>query len=80
MDKRLIVSVELPIDSLVRRARLRGVIEHLRTPLYRNGYALIASTGITSILGLLYWAIAARTYDTETVGLNSSAISILIFL
>src|SRR4051812_13598498 len=53
---------------------------HLRTPLYRNGYALILSTGITSALGLLYWAVAAKFYQTENVGLNSAVISIMIFL
>jgi len=56
------------------------VIAHLRTPLYRNGYALILSTGITSALGLLYWAVAAKFYTTEHVGLNSAVISIMIFL
>lgn len=58
----------------------KQVMEHLRTPLYRNGYALILSTGITSALGLLYWAVAAKFYQTEDVGLNSAVISIMIFL
>ncbi|MCA0453698.1 MAG: polysaccharide biosynthesis C-terminal domain-containing protein [Chloroflexi bacterium] len=58
----------------------KQLVEHLRTPLYRNGYALILSTGITSALGLLYWAVAAKFYQTEDVGLNSAVISIMIFL
>ena len=58
----------------------RQLMAHLRTPLYRNGYALILSTGITSALGLLYWAVAAKFYLTENVGLNSAVISIMIFL
>lgn len=58
----------------------KHVVEHLRIPLYRNGYALILSTGITSALGLAYWAVAARFYATEAVGLNSAVISIMIFL
>ncbi|MEP6984319.1 MAG: hypothetical protein ABI970_01885, partial [Chloroflexota bacterium] len=58
----------------------RQLMTHLRTPLYRNGYALILSTGITSALGLLYWAVAAKFYITENVGLNSAVISIMIFL
>jgi O-antigen/teichoic acid export membrane protein len=66
--------------SLAAPAKLHGFVEHLRTPLFRNGYALIASTGITSVLGLLYWAIAARFYGTEAVGLNSMAISVMIFM
>src|SRR3954463_13255604 len=56
------------------------LMAHLRTPLYRNGYALILSTGITSALGLLYWAVAAKFYQTENVGLNSAVISTMIFL
>src|SRR4051794_18578789 len=58
----------------------RQIVGHLRTPLYRNGYALILSTGITSALGLLYWAVAAKFYQTENVGLNSAVISTMIFL
>lgn len=65
---------------MLLNARLNVFIEHLRTPVYRNGYALIASTGITSLLGLVYWAIAAKLYDTEHVGLNYTAISVMIFL
>jgi len=60
--------------------KLNTLLEHLRTPLFRNGYALIISTGITSLLGLLYWTIAARSYETDNVGLNSTAISAMIFL
>jgi O-antigen/teichoic acid export membrane protein len=60
--------------------RINTVLEHLRTPLIRNGYALIISTGITSLLGLLYWTIAARVYATENVGLNSTVISAMLFL
>jgi O-antigen/teichoic acid export membrane protein len=60
--------------------KVNDFVEHLRTPLYRDGYALIASTAITSLLGLLYWTLAANAYDTETVGLNSTAVSVMIFL
>lgn len=60
--------------------RLATLLDHLRSPLFRNGYALIISTGITSALGLVYWAVAANTYATENVGLNSAAISMMIFL
>lgn len=61
-------------------SRINTVLEHLRTPLIRNGYALIISTGITSLLGLIYWTIAARVYATENVGLNSTVISTMLFL
>ncbi len=68
------------IVSLPRTVKVDQFIAHLRTPLYRNGYALMISTVITSALGLLYWTIAARVYQTDDVGLNSMAISTMIFL
>ena len=56
------------------------VTEHLRSPLYRNGYALVVATGATSVLGFLYWLIAARQYDTGDVGRNSALIAAMTFL
>lgn len=53
---------------------------HLRKPLYRNGYALLLNAVSTSGLGVLYWIIAARWYSIEAVGINSAAISTMIFL
>jgi O-antigen/teichoic acid export membrane protein len=58
-------------------ARLMG---HLRTPLYRNGYALTLNSLSNSVLGMGYWILAARNYSTATVGLNSAAISAMMFL
>src|SRR5262245_10099393 len=51
---------------------------HFQTPLVRNGYSLIASTGITSILGLIYWLLAAHLYSVAEVGVNSALISTMI--
>jgi len=51
---------------------------HFRTPLVRNGYSLIASTGMTSILGLVYWVLAARLYTVAEIGLNSALISTMM--
>lgn len=53
-------------------ARLRT---HLEDPLYRTGYYLIIGTGVTSVLGVVFWALAARTYSAHDVGLNAAAIS-----
>jgi O-antigen/teichoic acid export membrane protein len=64
----------------VRRQPWAGLVEHARTPLYRNAYALIISDTSNSALGLIYWTLAARVYSTEQVGLNSAAISTMIFL
>lgn len=60
--------------------RVARLLDHLRTPLYRNGYALVFSSAATSVLGVVYWILAARFYTTETVGLNSTALSVMMFL
>lgn len=61
-----------PESGLAGRARLR---EHLSDPLYRTGYYLILGTGVTSLLGVAFWALAAHSYSARVVGLNAAAIS-----
>lgn len=56
------------------------LIAHVRMPLYRNAYALMLTTVITSGLGIVYWVLAARYYPTEVVGLNSALISAMTFV
>ncbi len=56
----------------VLSGRLR---EHLSDPLYRTGYHLILGTGITSVLGVGFWALATHSYSARVVGLNAAAIS-----
>ena len=58
-----------------RDVALARLITHLRTPLYRNGYALVLSSATTSVLGMAYWFLAARTYTPDVVGLNAAAIA-----
>ena len=50
-----------------------------RLPLFRNAYALFGSSLISSSLGLVYWAIAARVFPPAEVGVSASLISTLIF-
>jgi len=52
--------------------RLRS---HFDDQLYRTGYYLIVGTGITSLLGVAFWALAARSYSAHQVGQNAAAIS-----
>ncbi len=62
-------------------ARLpRRVADHLGSSLYRNGYALVIATGATSLLGFLYWLLAARRYSQADVGRNSALIASMTFL
>ncbi|MGH9102822.1 MAG: phosphotransferase [Acidimicrobiales bacterium] len=61
-------------------ARRRHAGLALADPLLRNGHALVLSSGATSVVGLLYWAFAARSYDPATLGRNSVAISAMMFI
>jgi O-antigen/teichoic acid export membrane protein len=56
------------------------ITEILRTPLYRNAYALMLNSVSVSGLGLLYWILATHFYSDKNVGLNSAAISVMMFL
>ena len=55
----------------VASSMLRRIRADLRDPLLRNGYALVANVGITSVLGFVYWIIAARLYPPEYLGLGT---------
>ena len=61
-------------------AFLTSALGHVRTPVYRNAYALMVSNGLTSALGLVYWSICARAYPAEVMGASSAAISMMLFL
>ena len=64
-----------------RHARLgSAVAEHLRDPMRRSAYALILATGLTSALGLVFWALAARWLPTATVGLGAALVSVMALL
>lgn len=63
--------------TVSRTAALRS---HLRVPLFRDGYALVANEGVTAALGLIYWLIAARKYSAHAVGINTAAISAMMFI
>jgi len=51
-----------------------------RDPLYMATIALGSSTLITAVLGLAFWAVAARLYDTAEVGIASAAVSAMTLL
>ena len=59
---------------------VNALLAHLRTPLFRNAYALILNEGLSAASGLLFWLVAARLLPTEVVGLNAAAISTMAFL
>jgi O-antigen/teichoic acid export membrane protein len=57
--------------------RLRA---QLRVPLFRDGYALVANSGLTALMGAVYWLLAAQEFPPRTLGVNSAAISATMFL
>jgi O-antigen/teichoic acid export membrane protein len=52
----------------------------LGNPLLRNAYALMVNTGVTGVLGVAYWALAARLYSDRYVGEGSAAISAMMLI
>lgn len=76
---------ELPTGAVtgagrIGQDRLDAAREHFNTPLFRNAYALIVNTGITAMLGFIYWVVAARLFSTRDVGLAAAAISAMTLL
>src|SRR4051794_9235936 len=65
--------------SDARFAAVERIAAHIRIPLFRNAYALIFGSTATSILGIVYWALVARYYPADALGLNSAAIATLMF-
>jgi O-antigen/teichoic acid export membrane protein len=63
------------VGSLDLAGRYRELRAHLTSPLYRNAYALMINTGVTGVLGVLYWLLAARSYTAVEVGRASAAYS-----
>lgn len=48
--------------------------------LLSNASSLVATTGVGSVLGFVYWALAARLFTQQAVGYGSAAISAITLL
>ncbi|MEE6169108.1 MULTISPECIES: lipopolysaccharide biosynthesis protein [unclassified Mycolicibacterium] len=59
---------------------LGAMARDLRNPLLRNGHLLTLSSTLTSVIGFFFWTVAAWKYDPATVGRNSAAISLMVFV
>ena len=46
----------------------------------RNALALIINTGATSVLGALFWFLAAKLYDAEELGQDGALVSAMMLL
>jgi hypothetical protein len=51
------------------------LVKHVRTPLYRNAYALILSQVTSAGLGMVYWVLVARLFSPRVVGQNMGVLS-----
>lgn len=49
-------------------------------PIARTSLSLAASTGVTAVVGMGFWAVAARAYPTEVVGRDSALITTVMAL
>lgn len=54
--------------------------QHLRDPLNGNVYALMLNTAVSSLLGIGYWALAARLYSPAELGVGAAMVSTMTFL
>lgn len=59
---------------------VKSIKVRLRDPLRRSADALIIGTGITSALGLAFWALAARWLPTEAVGVGAALMATITLL
>jgi O-antigen/teichoic acid export membrane protein len=53
---------------------------HRHQDLLRNASSLLATTGVTSGLGFVFWAVAARLFSQQAVGYSSAAVSAMTLL
>ena len=60
--------------------RLRNLLRGWRDPQHRDGLALVLSSGISSVVGLLYWVVAARLFPPDEVGVNTTLISTMTLI
>lgn len=58
----------------------REVTSAWREPLLRNGHFLTLSSAMTSLIGLVYWSVAAHHFTTAAVGRSSVVISAMMLI
>ena len=69
------------LSDVVGRAMFRKTLrQQLRSPLYRNALFLMTNRGVTSVIGLVFWLLAAKLYLDKDVGLASAIISSVLLL
>lgn len=69
--------MELP-QKVAGRGVPAGLRGHFSEPLNRTTWGLVGSNLVTAGLGMLFWVIAARIFDTFTVGRDSALIASIL--
>ncbi len=60
--------------------RTDTILEHIRSPLYRNSLFLMTLTAARAGLGFIFWVVVARFYTEAEVGWGSAIISVMRLL
>jgi O-antigen/teichoic acid export membrane protein len=71
---------ERSISPAALLAQGRRAAQILRTPLFTNAFYLWVSAAGGAVGGFAFWALIARLYDADEVGLGSAALSIMMLL
>ncbi len=58
-------------------AKLKG---ELKDSFDRNAILIMASYGVSAILGFLFWIVVARTYPPSAVGIGTAAVSAMLLI
>ena len=71
-----------PRSTAPRRSLWAGLLTTWRRhrDVLSNASSLVATTGVASALGFLYWAVAARLFTQQAVGYGSAAVSAMTLL
>lgn len=56
------------------------VRHRLKEPLYKNSFFLLLNSGTSSILGFVFWILAARFYSPSQVGVISALVAAIMLL
>ena len=61
-----------------------GVIERLKarlaSPSTRGGYALVVSSAITSVIGVVFWGVGARWWSTAELGRGAAIVAAMVLV
>lgn len=68
-----------PTVPLTVRRRLPGLSDW-RAPVHRDGFALVLSSALTSLMGLGYWVLVARLFPPDVVGVNQVVLSTMMLI